>query len=280
MFSVIIPLYNKEQSIAKTIAHVLKQRFVDLEILVINDGSTDGSLAAVAAIDDPRIRVINKANGGVSSARNLGIQEAKHPWIALLDGDDIWEEQHLSNMFAVMEQQEVQCICTGFVLAQSNGTVIKTYQVEKEGLHNYFRLSNQMGFPVHSSAIAMRKTILGDLRFNEKLTIGEDNDFWEKLGRKTEIYFIREVSSRYIDDSENKAIRKKHDLSKTHIYNIDLNIAMPEQEFVYYKKLIIYNVLLSFKNYNFANGLKLYWKHKKQVKGIDFFRFIVEIIRK
>src|SRR5690554_7052561 len=95
MFSVVIPLYNKELSINNTIQSVLNQTFQDYEIVVVNDGSTDKSLEVVKQINDFRIRIINKLNGGVSSARNRGIEESKFDWIAFLDGDDLWMENHL-----------------------------------------------------------------------------------------------------------------------------------------------------------------------------------------
>lgn len=77
MFSVVIPLYNKELSIKNTIESVLKQTFQDFEILVVNDGSTDNSAEIVEQIDDSRIRLIHQANQGVSAARNKGIEKAK-----------------------------------------------------------------------------------------------------------------------------------------------------------------------------------------------------------
>ena len=88
MFSVVIPLYNKELSIINTIQSVLDQTFQNFEIVVVNDGSTDRSVEMVEQFNDPRIRIINKSNGGVSSARNRGIQEAKYELVAFLDADD------------------------------------------------------------------------------------------------------------------------------------------------------------------------------------------------
>jgi len=91
MFSVVIPLYNKERSVKNTIESVLNQTFQDFEVIVVNDGSTDNSLEVVKSFNDERIRIINQKNSGVSSARNRGIKEAKYEWIAFLDADDLWE---------------------------------------------------------------------------------------------------------------------------------------------------------------------------------------------
>ena len=102
MFSVVIPLYNKEESIFNTIKSVLKQSCQNFEIIVVNDGSTDRSVDAVKAINDERIRLIHQENQGVSAARNRGINESRYEWIAFLDGDDLWESNHLEEIVKMM----------------------------------------------------------------------------------------------------------------------------------------------------------------------------------
>lgn len=89
MLTWIIPVYNGEKYLAQAIDSILRQPCGDLEILVIDDGSTDGSLKIAQGYDDPRVRAIHKENGGVSSARNLGIENARSRYIAFLDADDV-----------------------------------------------------------------------------------------------------------------------------------------------------------------------------------------------
>lgn len=98
MVSIIIPLYNKRFSIFNTVDSVLNQTYKDFELLIIDDGSSDGSADIVKSIQDDRIRYIHKENGGVSSARNLGIKEAKCEWILFLDADDILIEDGLEHL--------------------------------------------------------------------------------------------------------------------------------------------------------------------------------------
>jgi len=96
IYSIIIPLYNKERQIARTLDSVLAQSVADFEVIVVDDGSKDGSAEIVKGYSDPRIRYIKKENGGVSSARNRGIQEARGEWILFLDGDDRLMQDALS----------------------------------------------------------------------------------------------------------------------------------------------------------------------------------------
>ena len=88
MISVIIPLYNKEPIIERSLQSVLSQDYDDFEVVVVNDGSTDRSADIVRSINDPRIRLIEQENGGPSKARNTGTKNARGEWILFLDADD------------------------------------------------------------------------------------------------------------------------------------------------------------------------------------------------
>lgn len=96
MISVVIPLYNKEKQIKRTLQSVLTQTFQDFEIVIVNDGSTDNSTIEVEKIKDSRIRLIHQENAGVSAARNKGIEEAKYEliafWMQTMNGKvNIWK---------------------------------------------------------------------------------------------------------------------------------------------------------------------------------------------
>lgn len=91
LVSIIIPLFNKESSIKDTIISVLNQSHENIEIIIINDGSTDNSLGIVSKFKDFRIKVFNQTNQGVSSARNLGIKHSNGEFISFLDADDYFK---------------------------------------------------------------------------------------------------------------------------------------------------------------------------------------------
>lgn len=104
--SVIVPVYNAEKYLEKCVESVRNQSFQDWELLLVDDGSRDGTRAICdrCAADDDRVRVFHKKNGGVSSARNLGLREAKGEYIAFLDVDDRYEYRFLETLWSAMEQ--------------------------------------------------------------------------------------------------------------------------------------------------------------------------------
>ena len=99
-YSIVIPMYNKANVVMDTINSVREQTFKDFECIIVDDGSTDDSVLVVEKYlrEDARFRLIKKHNGGVSSARNEGIRQAKKPYIAFLDADDLWNKYYLEVM--------------------------------------------------------------------------------------------------------------------------------------------------------------------------------------
>ena len=114
-FSVVIPLYNKRNSLKACIESVLNQSYKDFELIVVDDGSTDGSKEIVREFEDKRIRLIEKKNGGVSSARNLGVRSARNSWIAFLDGDDIWTKWHLETIVRLAESEPLAMVLSSSI---------------------------------------------------------------------------------------------------------------------------------------------------------------------
>jgi glycosyltransferase involved in cell wall biosynthesis len=93
--SVVIPLYNKADSIRAAVTSALGQSFTDIELIVVNDGSTDGSTAALASVEDHRLTLVAQENAGPGAARNRGLREARGEYVAFLDADDEWEPGYL-----------------------------------------------------------------------------------------------------------------------------------------------------------------------------------------
>lgn len=98
-----IPVYNKEKEIRSTLETVLVQSFIDFEVVLVDDGSSDGSMEIVKGIKDSRIRLFSQKNQGVSAARNAGIRQAVGQYIALLDADDRWEPSYLKEQYDLIQ---------------------------------------------------------------------------------------------------------------------------------------------------------------------------------
>jgi glycosyltransferase involved in cell wall biosynthesis len=98
MFSVVIPIFNKRHTLPQTVRSVLAQTFGAFELILVDDGSSDASLEAVAGIEDGRVRRLGQANRGPGPARNTGIGAARNEWVALLDADDLWAPDHLAEL--------------------------------------------------------------------------------------------------------------------------------------------------------------------------------------
>lgn len=115
MISIITPVYNAEKTLERCIGSILKQSYADWELLLVNDGSTDDSteLCRQYAQADSRIRVFEKENGGASSARNMGLDNARGEWIAFCDADD-WVDENWLELFVAHLRDEVQMVVQGF----------------------------------------------------------------------------------------------------------------------------------------------------------------------
>ena len=116
MFSVIIPAYNAEKFIVRSIKSVLDQNYTDFELIIVDDGSTDGTKGQIEQFSDNRIRYVYQENGGVSAARNKGILESKGEYICFLDSDDEWKPDHLSLLCKLIEKYSGCGLYRGVIL--------------------------------------------------------------------------------------------------------------------------------------------------------------------
>ena len=205
MISIIIPLYNKEASIATALRGVLAQSYQDFEVVVVDDGSTDGGAAVVEQFTDPRIRLIRQANGGVSAARNRGIAEAKGEHVAFLDADDEWMPEYLSEQYRLTKKYP-QCdvFVTNYEFHNEDGVVTATrinnlsFDTEDGILDNYFEVAICSSPPLWTSAVmASKKSLTSIEGFPVGVTLGEDLLTWARLACKYRIAYTRKVMAIY-----------------------------------------------------------------------------------
>ena len=259
MFSVVIPLYNKEKSVKNTIESVLNQTFQDFEIVVVNDGSTDKSLDIVNSIQDKRIRIINKPNGGVSSARNRGIMEAKYEWIAFLDADDLWENKHLQVVAQMIKSfPNEKVFCTSFATSKNN-----THQQKNNSIiivEDYFEEALN-GYVIWTGVAVIHRSVFENIGYyNEILSRGEDLDLWARIGKYYKIIKTNIVTAYYEQESENKLTKMQIDINKSIVDYIDFS-SITGYEKKYFQKMVIDKIKSEIKRKNIKTSLYLLLKY-------------------
>lgn len=202
MFSIIIPLYNKEGSIAQALDSVMAQECQDFEVVVVDDGSTDGGSAVVENYGDPRIRLVRQDNAGVSAARNRGIEEARGEYVAFLDADDVWMPGFLSEIEALQKEfPQCRAQATNYVF-NSNGVKSSTilrkipFGGERGVLVNYFEMASCSHPPVCSICVCIERRLLQEIGgFPVGIKSGEDLLTWARVAVKTDwAYSVRAMA--------------------------------------------------------------------------------------
>lgn len=204
MISVIIPLYNKAGSIAQVLDSVLAQEYQDFEIVVVDDGSTDGGASVVENYGDVRIRLVRQKNAGVSAARNRGIEEARGEYVAFLDADDVWMPGFLSEI-AALQREFPQCRAqaTNYVF-NSNGvkspTILRKIPFSGEWgvLTNYFEVASCSHPPVWTSAVCIERVLLQEIGgFPVGIKSGEDLLTWARVAVRTDWAYSMRTMAQY-----------------------------------------------------------------------------------
>jgi len=192
--SIIIPTYNLCTLLKKTIESVLKQSYMDFEVLVIDDGSTDDTRSIVSRITDRRVKYFYKTNGGHCSARNFGLIKAKSEYVAFLDHDDLWTDGYLETMMNhLQEKKEYGAAYARVLLIDDNGQT-KPFATEDRYISGSITRAFFKGGPcIMPSATLFRKDILNGFYFDEALKLGEDNDAFMRLSLKTPFLFVSDA---------------------------------------------------------------------------------------
>jgi glycosyltransferase involved in cell wall biosynthesis len=216
IFSVVVPLYNKPLSISRCVSSILKSiGDKEIEVIIVNDGSTDNSaqIAADLASSDRRIVVLTKPNGGVSSARNAGIDLAKGTHILLLDADDRWSENHLDVMQRLIEQYpDAALYATSYECHTDDGSftpnMVGVPPSGNVGVLGSMFLSLAYGaMPVSSSSVCVPRRIWEKVGgFKTGVGHGEDKIFWVEAALHGPVAMANIVTAHYHLDAENRSI--------------------------------------------------------------------------
>lgn len=183
-FSIIVPVYNRADLIQQTLNSILNQKFQDLEIIVVDDGSTDGTLKALTKYGD-KIRVFQQQNKGPGAARNLGIAHARGQYITFLDSDDLWFPWTLSKYKEAILKNNFPTFMVGESVSFWSEDEIESIQNCDLTFHSFddYYSSSKQSLWLLPGGVAIKADILRQAKgFTNKWINGEDSDLWLRLG--------------------------------------------------------------------------------------------------
>lgn len=247
LISVIIPVYNNEQYLSRCIDSVINQTYKNLEIILVDDGSTDnsGKICDEYALKDNRIKVIHKENGGVSSARNVGLDIAKGEYIGFVDSDDYIEKDMYEFLYNLILNNNVDISCCN-KFDFNNNKYLPDRSFPKEGLLSLNEILQDKAFGLHIVIKLFDKNLIKNIRFNENLTIGEDLLFCFDIIKRSKKTIFKNTAKYYYFNNTNSVIRKKvfkkQYLSVIDVHDYIIHYAKENNLLLAYKKFSKYKI--------------------------------------
>lgn len=220
MISIIIPVYNISDYLDRCISSVLKQSYKNLEIILVDDGSTDnsGEICDNYKKEDKRIKVIHKENGGVSSARNTGLENANGEYVAFIDGDDYIEEDYFKILIDNIKKYNCDISCCNLVTVETNGKRNKEFNASKIYdakyiIENYF-FNNFIKTIMYGPYNKLyKREIIGNIRF-KNYKYAEDVLFVFEVLMNTKKVYYDQYDGYYYMHRENSAMKSNFTMNK------------------------------------------------------------------
>ena len=206
--TVLMPVYNGEKYLKKSIESILDQTFTDFEFLIIDDGSTDESLELIKSYDDTRIKIIvHEQNKGLIKTLNEGIELAAGDYVARMDGDDVSLPERLEKQIAFMDNNQDVAVCGTWTKSMNeNGKIVSTMKSLSGILlkYNYWKPS-----PMIHPSVMMRKSLIKEFLFSVDAASAEDYDLWLRIVKKHRIFNIKECLLLYRIHGENISTKRR-----------------------------------------------------------------------
>lgn len=236
-FSVIIPLYNKAAYVERAVESVLSQTFDDYELIIVDDGSTDGSVDIIKRMEAGRLSDLKNSgrfffvmqkNSGAGAARNNGAKIAHGDYLCFLDADDWWTDLFLQKVNGLIgDYPEAGAYGTAYYYYKNARGKVLDYALPvgfESGYINYCRCyADSMRMPLWTGAVAIPRNVYGELRgFSEKLSLGEDFYLWIRIALKYKVAFLNEPLSYYNQDVPvtKRAVGKLHDPARHMLWGL------------------------------------------------------------
>lgn len=234
LISIIVPVYNVEEYLDRCVESLVNQTYTNLEIILVDDGSPDnsGKLCDEWALKDKRVKVIHKENGGVSSARNIGIDNANGEYIGFVDSDDYVDINFLSTINALINKEKKDVYVFNYFKVKDGNIVKNTMKCDNEKYSLEVIKANGIdGFVCNK---IYKKSIICDIRFNLKVSMCEDLLFNLELSKKNIDYGFLNIPLYYYFDNNSSATNKKY---KTDISRMDVVEYMIDNSSLFNEKI-------------------------------------------
>lgn len=181
--SVLLPVYNGEKYIKSSLSSVLNQTFKNIEIVIIDDGSTDNTAAIIKGFSDDRIKYFRTEHKGTSAALNYGVKKCRYVWIARIDADDLNVPERLEKQVKYLEENpECYVLSSWSVYFKDPGKIL--FRLKEPTAHNKIYKYLDIHNPINQSAMMIRKSILKENPYNESLDSNEDYELMYRIRDK------------------------------------------------------------------------------------------------
>lgn len=261
--SIVIPVYNKYSSLQITIDSIINQSYEDdFEIILVDDGSTDKSWEIIKENSEKfhNIKAVSKLNGGESDARNIGILNSSHDYVAFLDADDVWESDFLKNIKELNLKYPVsEVLCTKYKRVSGssiNHPYHDIWENDNGIIEDYFKQVNETlgDMILTSSSVCIKKSVfskVGLFTYGDKL--GADQDFWFRIfKKKIKVAYTSKVCVSYILDADERVCESYNRYGNLNFIDRNFRFSNSFEENRY-----LANALLGAINDVFAKGNKL-----------------------
>lgn len=296
MFSVIIPIYNKEKQVARAIQSVLHQTFIDFELILINDASTDNSLQVASSFADPRIKILQRSQPGAGgyAARNDGIRRASRKYVAFLDADDQWNPAFLFNIHKLILQfPDAGVFATAWeetngLKSKTNAYFNKYNQLETHLTESFYAVSSQGFNPLCTIvAVTTKQLMLQAGAFPDgKCKRGGDIETWMRLMIGQKLAWSPYIGAIYYKNIKKSVTKTISDVETPYVYFsvLELSNSLPKnlqkdlKKYAnYYTKMSIVRGIVAGKNkqlllkHFFREEDQLFYFFAKSLSLIPFF---------
>ena len=216
--SVVMPVYNKEMYLDKTLKSILTQSYKNFEIIIVNDGSTDNTkkICDEYAKKDSRISVYHIENGGVSNARNIGLKYVTGEYIQFIDADDCINEDVFKTYIEILEKEKYDIIFTSYNKVDHEDKILKVVDLEYRGLkykkdilEDFVKNQVDTGYYgwISNKLIKADIVIKNKIKFDTNISLAEDLDFYLDIYRYSDKYYFSEIRSfNYLQEAQNSSM--------------------------------------------------------------------------